>query len=29
MRDSEDPTKFYPRFGLDRTVSFEELDDHR
>ena len=29
MRDSEDPSKFYPRFGLDRTASFEELDDHR
>lgn len=29
IRDSEDPTKFYPRFGLDQTASFDELDDHR
>jgi 4-alpha-glucanotransferase len=28
MRDSEDPAKFYPRFGLDQTASFDELDDH-
>ncbi|KAG0604636.1 hypothetical protein M758_10G186000 [Ceratodon purpureus] len=28
MRDSENPTMFYPRFGLDQTASFSELDDH-
>ncbi|CAK9278762.1 unnamed protein product [Sphagnum jensenii] len=28
MRDTEDPTKFYPRFNLDQTKSFSELDDH-
>jgi 4-alpha-glucanotransferase len=29
MRDTEDPTKFYPRFNLDQTKSFSELDDHK
>lgn len=29
MRDRDDPSKFYPRFGMDKTVSFDELDDHR
>lgn len=29
MRDTEDPTKFYPRFNLDQTISFSELDDHK
>ncbi|XP_024395916.1 4-alpha-glucanotransferase DPE2 [Physcomitrium patens] len=28
MRDRDDPSKFYPRFGMDKTVSFDELDDH-
>jgi 4-alpha-glucanotransferase len=29
MRDTEDTTKFYPRFNLDQTISFSELDDHK
>jgi 4-alpha-glucanotransferase len=29
MRDTEDSTKFYPRFNLDQTISFSELDDHK
>ncbi|KAJ7514027.1 hypothetical protein O6H91_23G023000 [Diphasiastrum complanatum] len=28
MRDSVDSGKFYPRFGLEQTASFKELDDH-
>uniref|UniRef100_A0A0D6QV62 4-alpha-glucanotransferase n=1 Tax=Araucaria cunninghamii TaxID=56994 RepID=A0A0D6QV62_ARACU len=28
IRDPEDPSKFYPRFGLEETTSFKELDDH-
>ena len=29
IRDSEDPRKFYPRFNLEDTSSFQDLDDHR
>lgn len=29
MRDPEDPSSFYPRFELEQSTSFEELDDHR
>ncbi|KAH9299658.1 hypothetical protein KI387_031340, partial [Taxus chinensis] len=28
IRDPEDPRKFYPRFSLEETISFRELDDH-
>ncbi|KAF7803970.1 4-alpha-glucanotransferase DPE2 isoform X1 [Senna tora] len=28
IRDPEDPRKFYPRFNLEDTSSFKELDDH-
>eukprot|EP00249_Psilotum_nudum_P013227 c24228_g1_i1 orf=868-2340(-) len=28
IRDPEDPKKFFPRFGLEQTNSFKELDDH-
>eukprot|EP00850_Spirogloea_muscicola_P021448 SM000249S08259 [mRNA] locus=s249:4308:11977:- [translate_table: standard] len=28
IRDLDDPLKFYPRFNLDQTVNFRELDDH-
>ncbi|KAL2659497.1 hypothetical protein GLYMA_03G121100v4 [Glycine max] len=28
IRDSEDPRKFYPRFNLEDTSSFQDLDDH-
>lgn len=28
IRDLEDPRKFYPRFNLEETASFMELDDH-
>ncbi|XP_062166587.1 4-alpha-glucanotransferase DPE2 isoform X2 [Alnus glutinosa] len=28
IRDSEDPRKFYPRFNLEDTSSFKDLDDH-
>ncbi|KAK6944497.1 Glycoside hydrolase, family 77 [Dillenia turbinata] len=29
IRDPEDARKFYPRFNLEDTSSFEDLDDHR
>ncbi|KAF8403539.1 hypothetical protein HHK36_011643 [Tetracentron sinense] len=29
IRDPEDATSFYPRFNLEDTSSFEDLDDHR
>lgn len=29
IRDPEDPKKFYPRFNLEDTSSFQNLDDHR
>jgi 4-alpha-glucanotransferase len=29
IRDPEDPTKFYPRFNLEDTSSFRDLDEHR
>ena len=29
IRDSEDPRKFYPRFNIEDTSSFKDLDDHR
>ncbi|KAE8125116.1 hypothetical protein FH972_019951 [Carpinus fangiana] len=28
IRDSEDPRKFYPRFNIEDTSSFKDLDDH-
>ncbi|PKI31931.1 hypothetical protein CRG98_047649 [Punica granatum] len=28
IKDPEDPTKFYPRFNLEDTSSFNDLDDH-
>ncbi|PON44078.1 Glycoside hydrolase [Trema orientale] len=28
IRDPEDPRKFYPRFNLEDTSSFEDLDEH-
>lgn len=28
IRDPEDPRKFYPRFNLEDTSSFKDLDDH-
>ncbi|KAL5994695.1 4-alpha-glucanotransferase dpe2 [Asimina triloba] len=28
IRDPEDPKKFYPRFNLEDTSSFKDLDDH-
>ncbi|KAG2638907.1 hypothetical protein PVAP13_2NG623200 [Panicum virgatum] len=28
IRDPEDPTKFYPRFNLEDTSSFRDLDEH-
>ncbi|XP_061369933.1 4-alpha-glucanotransferase DPE2 [Gastrolobium bilobum] len=28
IRDPEDPRKFYPRFNLEDTSSFQDLDDH-
>ncbi|OIW03226.1 hypothetical protein TanjilG_13020 [Lupinus angustifolius] len=28
IRDPEDPRKFYPRFNLEDTTSFQDLDDH-
>lgn len=28
IRDPEDPQKFYPRFNLEDTSSFKNLDDH-
>ncbi|KAG6552731.1 hypothetical protein Mapa_005678 [Marchantia paleacea] len=28
IRDSENPKMFYPRFALEDTASFHELDDH-
>eukprot|EP01018_Ginkgo_biloba_P034974 Gb_33253 [translate_table: standard] len=28
IRDPEDPRKFYPRFSLEETTSFRELDDY-
>ncbi|KAL5546818.1 hypothetical protein UlMin_006505, partial [Ulmus minor] len=28
IRDPEDPKKFYPRFNLEDTSSFQDLDDH-
>ncbi|XP_075638330.1 4-alpha-glucanotransferase DPE2 [Castanea sativa] len=28
IRDPEDPRKFYPRFNLEDTSSFNDLDDH-
>ncbi|KAK6942118.1 Carbohydrate binding module family 20 [Dillenia turbinata] len=28
IRDPEDTRKFYPRFNLEETSSFEDLDDH-
>lgn len=28
IRDLEDPRKFYPRFDMESTASFSELDDH-
>ncbi|KAL2630387.1 hypothetical protein R1flu_015073 [Riccia fluitans] len=27
LRDTENPRMFYPRFGMDETASFRELDD--
>nr|CAB3458886.1 unnamed protein product [Digitaria exilis] len=29
IRDPEDATKFYPRFNLEDTSSFRDLDEHR
>uniref|UniRef100_A0A2P2MKU7 4-alpha-glucanotransferase n=1 Tax=Rhizophora mucronata TaxID=61149 RepID=A0A2P2MKU7_RHIMU len=29
IRDPEDSRKFYPRFNLEDTLSFQDLDDHR
>jgi len=29
IRDPEYPRKFYPRFNLEDTSSFQDLDDHR
>lgn len=29
IRDPEDAKKFYPRFNLEDTTSFKDLDDHR
>ncbi|KAL2895766.1 4-alpha-glucanotransferase DPE2 [Bienertia sinuspersici] len=29
IRDPEDTSKFYPRFNLEDTTSFKDLDDHR
>lgn len=29
MRDPENPRSFYPRFNLEDTSSFNDLDDHR
>ena len=29
LQDSEDSTKFYPRFNLEQTSSFKDLDDGR
>lgn len=29
IRDPEDAKKFYPRFNLEDTSSFKDLDDHR
>ncbi|KAK3010333.1 hypothetical protein RJ639_013026 [Escallonia herrerae] len=28
IRDPEDPTKFYPRFNIEDTLSFKHLDEH-
>ncbi|KAL3533414.1 hypothetical protein ACH5RR_006935 [Cinchona calisaya] len=28
IRDPEDPRKFYPRFNMEDTLSFKDLDDH-
>ncbi|KAI4300935.1 hypothetical protein L6164_034261 [Bauhinia variegata] len=28
IRDPEDPRKFYPRFNVEDTSSFQDLDDH-
>ncbi|OEL17021.1 4-alpha-glucanotransferase DPE2 [Dichanthelium oligosanthes] len=28
IRDPEDPTKFYPRFNLEDTSSYRDLDEH-
>ncbi|PIA53200.1 hypothetical protein AQUCO_00900054v1 [Aquilegia coerulea] len=28
IRDPEDPRKFYPRFNLEDTLSFKDLDEH-
>ncbi|KAJ4706736.1 4-alpha-glucanotransferase DPE2 [Melia azedarach] len=28
IRDREDPKKFYPRFNIEDTPSFKDLDDH-
>ncbi|KAB1222667.1 4-alpha-glucanotransferase DPE2 [Morella rubra] len=28
IRDSEDPRKFYPRFNIEDTSSFKDLDEH-
>lgn len=29
IRDPEDPKKFYPRFNIEDTSSFSDLDEHR
>lgn len=29
IRDPEDPRKFYPRFNMEDTSNFSELDEHR
>lgn len=29
IRDPEDSRKFYPRFNLEDTSSFNDLDEHR
>ena len=29
IRDPKDARKFYPRFNLEDTTSFQDLDDHR
>lgn len=29
IKDPEDARKFYPRFNLEDTSSFNDLDDHR
>lgn len=29
IKDPEDPKKFYPRFNIDDTSSFRDLDQHR